>query len=67
MILTGLLLRVVYAYAAQTGTVDYPYLGIQFSVSDGWQGEESYEMFVMGSTTMSVLLAIMSNEVRSPE
>ena len=65
--LTSLLLFTMSAHAAQTGTVDYPYLGIQFSVPEGWQGAEADDMFVMGATTKPGLLVIMSNEARSPE
>ncbi len=67
MILTGLLLRAMSSHAGQIGKVDYPYLGIQFSVPAGWHGAESDDMFVMGSKTKSGLLVIMPNEARSPE
>ncbi len=65
--LLGLLMCAISAHAAQTGKVDYPYLGIQFSVPEGWQGAESDDMFLMGSTSKPGLLAIMSNAAKSPE
>ncbi len=66
-ILGCLFLCAMSAHAAQTGKVDYPYLGIQLLVPEGWQGAESDDMFVMGSTTKPGLLAIMSNEAKSLE
>lgn len=53
------------AQAAQTGVVSYPYLGIQFSIPDGWQGAEDGELFLMGSNTVPGLLVVMQNEAQS--
>ncbi|MEM7316599.1 MAG: hypothetical protein AAF497_25995, partial [Planctomycetota bacterium] len=52
---------------AQTGRVDYPYLGIQFDIPDGWQGEQSGEYFMMGSHTDVGLLVMALNPAKSPE
>ena len=63
MWLLGLLLAT--AQAAQTGVVSYPYLGIQFSIPEGWQGDEDGELFLMGSNTVAGVLVVMQNESRS--
>ncbi len=53
-------------HAAQTGRIDYPYLGIQFVVPQGWQGQEDGESFLMGSMSDPGILAVLLNEARSP-
>lgn len=52
--------------AAQSGRISYPYLGIQFTVPEGWQGQEDGESFLMGSMSQPGLLAVFLNESRSP-
>lgn len=37
--------------APQTGKVAYPTLGIEFTIPDGWLGQESEQGFLMGSNT----------------
>ena len=39
------------SFAQQTGDVNYPSLGIQFTIPAGWVGQEMEDLFVMGSTT----------------
>ena len=53
--------------SAQTGRVDYPYLGIQFTIPKGWRGQESGEVFVMGSVVKPGLLLMTLSEARSPQ
>ncbi|WP_395376581.1 hypothetical protein [Marinicella sp. W31] len=38
-------------YAQQSGEVNYPSLGITFTIPVGWVGQEVEDLFVMGSTT----------------
>ncbi len=55
------------AQSVQTGRVEYPYLGIQFTIPQDWQGQEDGEAFLMGSTKVPGLLAVMLNDATSPE
>lgn len=55
------------SHAAQTGRVDYPYLGIQFTIPQEWQGQEDGEGFLMGSKTVPGLLGVLLNDATSPE
>lgn len=47
--------------------MDYPYLGIRFTIPAGWTGAESGEGYVMGSDTMSGLIFLMPHDVDDVE
>ena len=49
-------------FAQQTGVVDYPTLGIRFTIPDGWKGAESGEVFLMGSDTQPGLVILMTHQ-----
>lgn len=51
--------------AQQRGLVQYPFLGIQFTIPEGWYGGEDGEMYLMGSDTDSGLLGVMLNAAKS--
>ena len=51
--------------SAQTGRIDYPYLGIQFTVPDGWQGAQQDDVFLMTSQSQPGVLAIFLNPATS--
>lgn len=48
--------------AQQTGEVNYPSLGIRFTIPAGWKGAESGEVYVMGSDTQPGLIFLMTHE-----
>lgn len=54
-------------HAAQTGRVDYAYLGIQFTIPQDWQGQEDADAFLMGSMSQPGLLGVLLNDATSPE
>ncbi len=54
------------AHSAQTGRINYPYLGIQFTIPQDWQGAQNDDIFLMGSNREPGLLGIMLNEAKSP-
>ncbi|MEQ8415928.1 MAG: hypothetical protein RIB71_15725 [Imperialibacter sp.] len=57
-----LVLTAYWAGAQQTGVVDYPTLGIRFTIPDGWKGAESGEVFLMGSDTQPGLIILMTHQ-----
>lgn len=52
---------------AQDQRVDYPYLGVQFTVPDGWRGSEQGDMYVMTSNRYPGLIAVMLNPATTLE
>ncbi|MEL6922815.1 MAG: hypothetical protein AAFO94_02125 [Bacteroidota bacterium] len=44
-----------------SGNVDYPELGISFTIPTGWVGQESENAVIMGSNTVAGYLIIMTN------
>lgn len=58
-------LVLLFASQAFAKKVDYPYLGIQFSVPKGWQGFEDEAAYIMQSPDMSGAIVIMLNEAQS--
>lgn len=58
-----LMLNSSFLFAQQTGQIDYPSLGIAFTVPDGWVGQETEDYFLMGSNTIPGLLMIAPSEV----
>lgn len=53
--------------AQQTGTVDYKYLGVKFTIPDGWAGQEIEEGFVMGSNTIPGFMFLTTHEQKTLE
>jgi len=60
--IVGLLLISTSVVAQQTGLVDYPALGIRFTIPEGWKGAESGEVFLMGSDTQPGLIILMTHQ-----
>lgn len=50
--------------AQQTGEVDYPYLGIRFTIPPGWKGAETDGGFLIGSDTKPGLILMIPHEVK---
>ncbi|GAB5553477.1 MAG: hypothetical protein Sapg2KO_30680 [Saprospiraceae bacterium] len=53
--------------AQQTGKVDYKVLGINFTIPNGWVGQEGEGMFVMGSNTIPGVILMTTNEATTME
>lgn len=53
--------------AQETGTKDYPSLGLSFTIPDGWVGQEMEEGYLMGSETESGLILLIPHEVTNLE
>lgn len=53
--------------AQQTGKVDYPNLGISFTIPDGWVGQETDGGFMVGHYTIPGLILLSPHEVRTLE
>lgn len=51
--------------AQQTGEIDYPYLGIKFSVPEGWMGQETEGAFVMGHNSIPGFVLMTTHEAKS--
>ncbi|MEM9858138.1 MAG: hypothetical protein AAF843_12310, partial [Bacteroidota bacterium] len=64
-LLTTLFLFYQLTLAQQTGTVDYPYLGLKFTIPEGWLGQESEEAYLMGSNTVPGLIALIPHEAKT--
>ncbi len=47
-----------------TGTVDYPYLGIQLTIPDGWKGGESGEYLLLGSDTEPGIVGLTTSSAK---
>lgn len=54
-------------HAQQTGKVDYPNLGISFTIPDGWVGQETDGGFMIGHYTIPGLILLSPHEVRNLE
>lgn len=48
-------------FAQKTGKVDYPSLGLSFTIPNGWIGQENQGVFFMGSNTTAGLILLTSN------
>ena len=64
LIVSGLFYNAV---AQQTGEVDYPYLGIKFTIPQGWKGAENGGGFLIGSETKPGLVFMLPHEVNQIE
>jgi hypothetical protein len=49
--------------AQQTGKIEYPSLGISFTIPDGWVGYETEDAFLMGSETIAGLIILTLNDL----
>ncbi len=58
----AVLISIFDSRAQQTGLVDYPSLGIRFTIPEGWKGMESGEVFLMGSDTQPGLIILMTHQ-----
>lgn len=52
------------AQTSLTGEVDYPQLGIGFTIPDGWQAQEGDGLVYMGSETVPGLIVMIMHESR---
>ncbi|MEQ8303935.1 MAG: hypothetical protein RIB47_11125 [Cyclobacteriaceae bacterium] len=53
--------------AQQTGEVDYPYLGIKFTIPNNWKGAEAEGGFLIASDTEPGLIFLLPHEVKDIE
>ncbi|RMG74317.1 MAG: hypothetical protein D6722_02630 [Bacteroidetes bacterium] len=51
--------------AQQTGRVDYKHLGIQFTIPDGWVGQEIDGGFLMGHNSIPGLILLSTHEYQT--
>lgn len=51
------------AFSQKTGEVDYPYLGIKFTIPPDWKGAESGDGFLIVSDTQPGLIFLVAHEV----
>lgn len=49
------------AQGVMQGEVDYPYLGIKFTIPQGWKGQEDGDFVVLGSDTEPGLMGLTTN------
>ncbi len=54
-------------YSQSTGEIDYPYLGIKFTIPEGWKGQELEEGYIMGSDTEAGFIFLMTHESKNLE
>jgi hypothetical protein len=55
------------AQAQKTGRVDYKFLGISFTIPDGWVGQESDAALVIGSYTTPGMIVVTTHEAKTME
>lgn len=53
------------SFSQKTGVVDYPYLGIKFTIPENWKGQETEEAFIIGSDTHPGLIVLIPHEAKS--
>ncbi len=56
-----------FALGQQTGQVDYPNLGISFTIPENWVGQEQQGFYLMGSNTIPGYLLITTHYANSIE
>lgn len=61
-LLIALFIAPLSVLAQATGEVDYPYLGIKFTIPSGWVGQELEEGYLMGSETEPGFILMMTHE-----
>lgn len=52
------------SHAQQTGEVDYPYLGIKFTIPSGWKGSETDGAYIIGSDTQPGFVLMVPHEIK---
>jgi len=55
----------LHAFGQATGEVDYPVLGIKFTIPEGWKGRELDEGYIMGSESEPGLIYLMTHEANT--
>ncbi len=63
ILIIGILLP-LRSFAAVKGVVDYPYIGIQFTIPDGWQGQEQANSYLIQSANKTGFISLMENNAR---
>ena len=61
------LLSITVSTAQQTGEVDYPYLGLKFTIPNGWKGGETEGGYLIGSDTQPGLIILLPHQVKDIE
>jgi len=56
-----------YVYSQASSEVDYPYLGIKFTIPEGWKGQETESGYLMGSDAQPGLILMMPHTARTLE
>lgn len=51
--------------AQKTGKVEYKTLGIEFTIPNGWVGQEGDGLFIIGSQTVPGLVIVTTNDAKS--
>ena len=59
------LLSIIPGLSQQTGKVDYPYLGVSFTIPSGWLGQEVESGYIMGSNTEAGFILMMTHEAKT--
>ena len=58
----GFILISISLNGQQTGTVKYEQLGVSFSIPNGWVGQETGEVFIMGSNEVPGLIILIPHD-----
>lgn len=67
LLLLTLLAAIHYASAQQTGLIDYPHLGLQFTIPEGWVGQEAEGGFLVGHQSKPGFAFLTAMEATSLE
>ncbi len=65
LVLFAICILIQSANAQLSGPVDYPYLGVKFSIPQNWVGQESEEGILMGSNNEAGLMIMMPHTFQS--
>jgi len=52
------------SFAAASGVIDYPYIGLQFTIPDGWQGQEQNNSYLIQAAGKTGFISLMENNAR---
>ena len=55
------------ASAQKTGRIDYPAIGLSFTIPEGWVGQEGDGVFMMGSNSLPGVVLISTSDAHSLE
>ncbi|MEO1054757.1 MAG: hypothetical protein AAFX87_29260 [Bacteroidota bacterium] len=58
-------LLTMHSFGQKTGTVDYLYLGVKFTIPQGWQGQETEGAFMIASYNHAGFIALIPHESKS--